>query len=152
MDLNNEISGETIAAALTRDHECIGEIADELHAALEDGERERAESRYAELRERLLRHIGFEEQRLFPVFEARTMLSAPCAVMRREHRRIETVLDAIGGALEVGRTAEARATLAELVAHLSAHDYKEELVLYPNADPVLSAEERSFLVEEMRKR
>lgn len=127
----------TITSFMSKDH-------DELDGALE---RARGEADPVEAKRFLSRfvdglkaHIGWEEDILFPAFEEKTGLqdSGPTAVMRLEHRRIEELLDALG---ESFGTAQVEAHLASLIDVLTAHNQKEEDILYPWLDRSLSASE-----------
>ena len=105
------------------------------------------------LREFLLglrRHIVWEEELLFPLFEKHSGFGSggPTEVMRAEHRRISDALDDLH---EKVRRADAECdgeveTLMEL---LSAHNRKEEDVLYPMFDDAVGEEERARMFERM---
>jgi iron-sulfur cluster repair protein YtfE (RIC family) len=83
----------------------------------------------------LTRHIVWEEDVLFPLFEQRTGMGdfGPTAVMRQEHRQIKGHLDAIHDKV---RVADPNSDAAEkaLLEVLGAHNMKEENVLYPAID------------------
>ncbi len=83
----------------------------------------------------LTRHIVWEEDVLFPLFEERTGMtdSGPTAVMRQEHRRIKGHLDAIHDKVRVGDP-DSDAAEKALLELLSAHNMKEESILYPAID------------------
>lgn len=86
----------------------------------------------------LTRHIVWEEDILFPVFEKRTGMrdAGPTAVMRMEHRLIKGHLDAIH---EKVRAADPNSDAEEtaLLAVLGDHNMKEEQILYPAIDNFL---------------
>ncbi|MFI5361049.1 MAG: hemerythrin domain-containing protein [Elusimicrobiota bacterium] len=88
----------------------------------------------------LTRHIVWEEDVLFPVFEKRTGMKdfGPTAVMRQEHRQIKGHLDAIHDKV---RAADPNSDAAEnaLLDVLKAHNMKEEQMLYPAIDQGLDA-------------
>jgi uncharacterized protein (DUF2249 family)/hemerythrin-like domain-containing protein len=101
----------------------------------------------------LRRHIRFEEQLLFPVFEERTGLpggSGPTAVMRAEHRDIERLLEGLRAAVGVPGAA-AETLCAELRRVLGEHNEKEERVLYPGTDKLLTPEESDALVARIQE-
>lgn len=97
----------------------------------------------------LRRHIYLEEEILFPPLRDAGMVG-PVMVMLLEHGRMWTILDKLDALLREGpddpRIAELR---AELVEQIGAHNPKEEMILYPQADTALdeesSAELRAFL-------
>ncbi|MDE2039293.1 MAG: hemerythrin domain-containing protein [Elusimicrobia bacterium] len=88
----------------------------------------------------LTRHIVWEEDVLFPAFEEKTGMRGmgPTEVMRREHRMIKGRLDAIHDKVRAAdpNSDEDERALLEL---LSAHNMKEESILYPAIDRGLEA-------------
>ena len=90
----------------------------------------------------LKRHIVWEEDVLFPAFEEKTGMksSGPTAVMREEHRQIGALLERIHDKVRRGDPGSG-AEEAELLAVLGAHNQKEEGVLYPAIDQLLTEEE-----------
>ena len=96
----------------------------------------------------LLRHIHWEEEILFPLFEANEGSSegptqvnegssgGPTQVMRSEHALIKDLLEGIRLSLEKGTdSAEHERTLLNV---LGEHNWKEEHVLYPAMDRQLT--------------
>lgn len=110
----------------------------------------KAKSLFREFRSGLQRHILWEEEILFPLFEERTGMSGgPTQVMRTEHRQIRNHLEAIHEkvhAADPGSDAEEGA----LVAVLSAHNQKEEMILYPAIDQSISDADRAEVFEAMK--
>ena len=90
----------------------------------------------------LKRHIVWEEDVLFPIFEKKSGMqgSGPTFVMREEHRKIGALLDRIH---EKVHKADPDSDKDEtvLLEILAAHNQKEEHVLYPALDRMLSEEE-----------
>lgn len=88
----------------------------------------------------LRRHIYLEEEFLFPLLrEAEPGLAAPVFVMLREHAQIWGTLDALERELAVG-TGTRLALAKRLTVQLLHHNLKEEKILYPRADELLSAD------------
>lgn len=89
----------------------------------------------------LTRHIVWEEDILFPLFEERTGMrnSGPTEVMRQEHRLIKGHLDAIHEKVRVADP-ESDDEEAALLDVLKAHNMKEEHILYPAIDQGLDAD------------
>ena len=91
----------------------------------------------------LRRHIYLEEEFLFPPLREAGMMM-PIFVMLREHGELWNTLDAVDALLEKDTNPEAtlnacRELLAQL-AQLAQHNSKEEPIIYPQADTVLTAE------------
>ncbi len=97
----------------------------------------------------LRRHIYLEEQFLFPPLRDAGMVP-PVMVMLREHGALWETMDVLESALRGGPDADGVLdTCAELLAQLASHNSKEEPIIYPQADGILtagaSAELRAFL-------
>ena len=132
-----------VSEALGWDHDRLDALEEDAFQRLAAGDAEGARGRWSEFVVGLLRHIRFEEEVLFPEFEARCG-AGPTEVMRFEHRGIEALVEAIGEALAAPVSALAlREQLHDL---LGMHNVKEEHVLYPATDRSLRAEERDALV------
>jgi hemerythrin-like domain-containing protein len=92
----------------------------------------------------LRRHIYLEEEFLFPPLRAAGMLP-PVLVMLREHGEIWRILDAIDALDLEGAGEQAREQCTALLAQLAAHNAKEEPIIYPQGDAVLSDEAKREL-------
>lgn len=139
--------------ALSWDHDRLDALEAAAFEMRASGDCQRARELYAEFAAGLKRHIGFEEQLLFPAFEEKTGMpptAGPTAVMRAEHREIETLLEQI----EAGM-ADAAAPLESLRlsfhAVLGDHNLKEEQILYPTTDNLLGEEGADRLVERIQR-
>jgi regulator of cell morphogenesis and NO signaling len=100
----------------------------------------------------LQRHIVWEEQILFPLFEKKTGLTGvgPTAVMRLEHRRIGDCLEAVHKKVQK-QDPDSDREEQELLQALAAHNEKEERVLYPALDSLLTDQERAEAFAAMEK-
>ena len=98
----------------------------------------------------LERHLEWEEELLFPLFEQRSGMTGvgPTAVMRAEHRCFKVLLDRIQDRLSAGSSLDGLDK--ELFDALTVHNRKEETLLYPWLDGLLSEEEAGMLVNRMR--
>jgi iron-sulfur cluster repair protein YtfE (RIC family) len=135
---------DEIAQVFGKDHERLREIMSRAIAACDRGDDTEARRLVEAYDTGLRRHIQAEEDVLFPAFEGRTGLrdAGPTAVMRREHREIERHLaaarDAFGAKpeLELGKR-----HLVAVQTLLADHDRREEQVLYPACDRLLTERE-----------
>ncbi|MCB1786359.1 MAG: hemerythrin domain-containing protein [Chromatiaceae bacterium] len=86
-------------------------------------------------------HFGFEELTLFPALaEAQPGAAAPIDVMRSEHKQLRELFAQFRDALDQ-RDANGVAEAVDIILLLlQQHNAKEENVLYPIADQVLSHE------------
>lgn len=133
-DVEADVQIETLAAALEREHrEIDGGIAE--YTATVRGENPHREPLLRAIRA-LRRHIYLEEAFLFPLLrEAEAGLTAPVFVMLREHGQLWQTLDSIEH--EPDPSADV-ARCHELTVQLLHHNLKEEKVLYPLTDEVLT--------------
>ena len=142
-----------VTEALAWDHDRLDALEAAAFRKRSEGDFGAARALYAEFALGLRRHIGFEEQLVFPAFEQKTGLpptAGPTAVMRVEHREIEGLLDRIEASMgEAGSPAEA--LRRQLHAVLGDHNLKEEQVLYPSTDDLLGAEEADRLVSQIQR-
>jgi uncharacterized protein (DUF2249 family) len=141
-----------VSEALSWDHDRLDDLEKKAFEERAAGRLADAATTYRVFALGLRRHIGFEEALLFPEFEARAGVPAdagPTAVMRAEHRKIEALLTEIeaGIADPASPVEEARATLHRV---LGDHNFKEEQVLYPGTDRMLSEAERDDLVRRIQ--
>lgn len=119
-------------------------------------------------------HIAWEEEILFPPFEARTAMedSVPTAVMRAEHERIKQLLQSIREQIdrgcqrvhlrvpETGRVqtfirdeidrAAMNKSAKNLLDLLVPHHHKEDRAFYLSLERILNEEQRQALVDRMQ--
>ena len=100
----------------------------------------------------LQRHIVWEEDLLFPLWEEKTGMSesGPTFVMRAEHRQIGEQLEAIHQKVADQNPDSDQEELA-LLNLLGSHNLKEERVLYPAIDQVTTQEERDAVYRKMEQ-
>ena len=99
----------------------------------------------------LERHIGWEEELLFPPFEEKTgMRQGPTTVMRMEHQQIKSLIEQAREKLRAGNP-ETDAEELALLQVLGAHNQKEEQILYSAIDQVLSEPERQEVFAAMER-
>ncbi len=99
----------------------------------------------------LQRHIIWEEDILFPLFEKKTGMNpnmGPTAVMRTEHRQIKTALEAIHTQVAKG-SPETDRDEKTLLTVLTEHNVKEENILYPAIDRLVTEAETAEIFQKM---
>src|SRR3990172_922704 len=139
-----------VTSYLSWDHDRLDAILAEVCRRVEAGQLGEAEAGYREFLTGLRRHIRLEEELVFPLFEAKTgVTGGPTAVMRADHLEIERALGMMQDGLSQKDANGFREGLQFLRSVLPDHNAKEEHVLYPTTDRVLSAEERSAFVERL---
>ena len=124
---------EPLAAALEREHHEIDAGIAAFTASPRDPQP------LARAIRALRRHIYLEEEFLFPLLgEAEPALRAPVFVMLREHAQIWAVLEMLEGSRPGTPAGIDPALCRRLASQLLHHNLKEEKILYPRADDVLS--------------
>jgi hemerythrin-like domain-containing protein len=148
--LNQETHYQTIGECLGQDHRRIDKLLADLCAMVGDSELERADHSMGDFDAALRRHIRIEEDLLFPLVESR--FAWPVAMMKREHREIFGWTEELKDSLARLERGPASTALAELTQIFGQHHVKEEEILYPAIDRVLSADERRALLEQIARR
>ena len=141
---------KTIAAFYEQDHDRL----DELFKTFQKEKRSDfavAKEAFNEFKFGLQRHIVWEEELLFPLWEKKTGRSeeGPTVVMRAEHRQIRQQLEAIHDKVtESNPNSDQEEQM--LLDILGSHNRKEERALYPAIDQVTTAEERDAVFQNMK--
>ena len=134
--------------ALSWDHDRLDAFEQGAFAARTAGDLEAARALFERFARGLFRHIGFEENLLFPALESAAGLSpyaGPTAVMRAEHVEIRAAVQLLRDA--IGDPSVNPTPLRQrLHGALGPHNEKEEQILYPMADRVLSGPRSDELV------
>jgi len=141
---------QTVTAFYEKDHDRL----DELFKTFQTSKRldfVKAKEAFKEFKIGLQRHIVWEEELLFPMWEEKTGMieDGPTPVMRFEHEQIKQLLEAIHRKVEEQNldTDQDEQTLSNL---LSSHNRKEERALYPAIDNVISPDERARVFSDMK--
>lgn len=101
----------------------------------------------------LKRHIVWEENVLFPVFEEKSGMPlgmGPTQVMRMEHRQIGDALEKIHDKVRQQDPDSDREETAMLDV-LKQHNDKEENILYPGIDQLISEQDAADLFRAMEE-
>ena len=149
--------GPTLTEYLQDDHKRLDNLFEMTFLYLRAGSRDRAMAAFQEFDEGLRHHIQMEDRVLFPAYEERSgFTQGPTEVMRTEHRRIEESLGEIRAALErlppsfTGRDPSVLSLLEmqqRLLEILGPHNAKEERILYPGCDRLIS--DKASLIRKM---
>ena len=141
----------TVQVSFAHDHDRLDQLL-EAYRQLKRVDFPRAKQAFREFKFGLQRHIIWEETVLFPLFEEKTGLRdrGPTAVMRAEHREIGRRLEALHDKVR-RQDVDSEPDEQALLDALSAHNQKEEIVLYPAIDRLSSAEERAAAFRKMEE-
>lgn len=128
-----------ITAFLTTDHRHCDELFVAAAQAAEHRDWAGCRERFDAFHQALKHHMAIEERVLFPAFEQATGISGgPTRVMRHEHQQMLALLDNVSVAIAAGDAARFRGSVESFTALMTLHSTKEENVLYPMCDEVLS--------------
>ncbi len=143
------MSEAKISVTFEQDHDRL----DALFTSFQERKRKdfaQAKEAFVAFRFGLQRHIVWEEDVLFPKWEENSGMAegGPTQVMRTEHRLIRDCLEAIHHKVQE-QNPDSDQEEQRLLEILKAHNMKEERILYPSIDQVISAEERAELYRAM---
>ena len=112
---------------------------------------EQAESIFLFFKSELERHIIWEEDILFPVFERKTGIKdgGPTSVMRMEHIQIKDHLQEIQRKLHAKNIQDPCEEEVALFKLLESHNQKEENILYPGIDNLTSEQEKDQMIKQI---
>ncbi len=141
-----------VAEALGWDHDRLEDLEKKAFEERGAGRFAEAAAVYGAFARGLRRHIGFEEDLLFPEFERRAGIPAeagPTAVMRAEHRTIEGLIGEIERGIGDPAT-DVEGARRSLHQVLGDHNMKEERILYPGTDRLMTEDERDVLIRRIQ--
>ena len=143
------MSQEGISTVYAHDHDELDNFLKEFQC-LKRKDFDVAKPFFRSFKNGLLRHISWEEEILFPVFEFKTGMkdSGPTAVMRREHTLIKKALEALHEKVRQ-HNPDSEQEEQVLVSLLREHNDKEEQILYPAIDVMTTAQEKELIFKQM---
>ena len=141
---------KTITEFFEQDHDRL----DELFKTFQQVKRSdfaKAKESFKGFKVGLQRHIVWEEDLLFPIWEKKTGMSesGPTPVMRNEHRQIGKQLEAIHQKV-MAQNPDSDQEEQALLDLLGSHNRKEERALYPAIDQVTCVDERETVFRDMK--
>ncbi|SRR5579875_1184861 len=147
----------TIADFLGKDHQRLRDTWAAGRYAAADCNLKEVRKAFSEFVVGLTLHMRMEEEVLFPAIEQRTGMrdSGPTAAMRAEHTRFKEILGRLTRALEeesceaISRMLQSEPTTPEDL--FNSHDLREERVLYPMADRLITSDEKLRLIAAMQR-
>lgn len=145
------MSERTISTMFDEDHERLDALFKSFQA-LKRTDFPKAKSAFLEFKAGLQRHVVWEEEVLFPLWEKTSGMTGggPTIVMRREHQEIGDCLESLSRKIQA-QNPETDREEEILLDLLDRHNMSEEEVLYPEMDRMISAEERETAFRAMEK-
>ena len=141
----------TISSMFDEDHDRLDELFKSFHM-LKRTDPAKAQKAFVDFKTGLQRHMVWEEDVLFPLWEKKTGMTegGPTFVMRQEHREIGESLAAIDRKVQA-QNAERDHEEQAFVELLERHNMTEDEILYSAIDRATSADEREIVVQAKTK-
>lgn len=129
----------TITAYLSNDHSRCDDLFAAAETSVSKGRWDDAAQQFAQFAEGLERHFAMEEHVLFPAFEKATGSShGPTSVMRMEHQQIRSIMQLLHDTMAKREADDFLGHAETLNTMIQQHNMKEEGILYPMTDRMLS--------------
>lgn len=132
---------------LTEDHHRLDDLLEGFQAS-KASDPARAKELLAQFVSALHRHLRWEEEVLFPLFERKTGQTGLTSTLLGEHQEIRQWLEALVGKIDQNDI-DSGCEEEMLVEELGGHNAREEYALYPELDKLLSEEEKNRAFETM---
>lgn len=141
---------KSIKKFFEEDHKRLDKIFENFEKKI-NNDFNKAKSIFHDFKIGLQRHIVWEENVLFPIFEEKTGMKnvGPTQVMRIEHKMIKEQLEKIHDKIKSSNKNISELS-TKLIEILSTHNKKEESILYPWIDETLDKKELSSVFEKLK--
>jgi hemerythrin-like domain-containing protein len=136
----------SISEFMTHGHRACDNLFAVAEEDVAKGKWENAAKQFDAFRKETERHLGMEEQTLFPAFETKSgMEGGPTQVMRSEHEQMRKVIDDMAQKL-AAKDSDGYLGLSEtLMVLMQQHNMKEEQILYRMMDQTFGGEATDVL-------
>lgn len=130
-----------ISDHMTNEHKHCDDFYLQAEKAASEGDWNTTRQAYQKFCQSMEQHFSMEEKVLFPDFEqAHGSEMGPTQVMRHEHEQIRSLIDSAQQALDTENKDDFLGEAETLLMFMQQHNAKEEMMLYPMADQILSAQ------------
>ena len=124
---------------MAQDHRDCDLLFTKAENASSTGDWETASLVFNKFIQSMERHLGVEEQVLFPAFEEETgLVTGPTEMMRMEHEQMRGLFDEMRNALEQKNSDDFLGEAETLLIMMQQHNIKEEQILYAIMDQHLT--------------
>lgn len=138
----------SIKLFLSSDHRHCDETLTQIENAVSKNDWDEAAKSLKQFLAEMRRHLGFEENVLFPAFEKATGMNfGPTMVMRSEHTLMREMLTEMEGACHDKNGDRLLGLCETLMILIQQHNNKEEQMLYVMCDMHLAANTEALLVQ-----
>lgn len=144
------MTDDTIKSYFQKDHDKLDGLFEEFQA-VKACDAESAREHFGDFKHGLERHMAWEENILFPLFESKTGMKygGPTQVMRLEHDQLKLLLRNLEEKMKQEELGDDDQETA-LIELLAQHNYKEENILYPMIDQSITEEERGEVFRKIK--
>lgn len=137
---------ENISRIFSSEHRHCDELFSVAEEYVQKCAWDKAQASFDEFVQEMERHIGKEEEVLFPALEERTgQTMGPTQVMRMEHESMRQLFKDMRDAVTTQNAGQFLGLSESLLILMQQHNYKEENILYPMADNVLAGDAADIL-------
>ncbi len=137
-----------ISEVMGGDHQRCDALFADAEQQVSQGSWEQATTAHKAFINSMDHHLGMEEDILFPRFEQVSgMTMGPTQMMRHEHQQMRQLFVQMGAALESQSIDDYLGASETLLILMQQHNAKEEQILYPMTDDVLSAESDQMVAQ-----
>ncbi|MEN8171139.1 MAG: hemerythrin domain-containing protein [Pseudomonadota bacterium] len=138
----------TFTTRMGDDHHRCDELFAAAEQAVDKGEWPQATAAHQGFIDAMEQHLRAEEELLFPAFEeASGMTMGPTSVMRHEHEQMRALFAQMTQALQAQSSDDYLGASETLLIMMQQHNAKEEQMLYPMLDQVLTAQSESLMTQ-----
>lgn len=131
-----------ISLIMTQHHRDCDLLFSEMENAVSTGEWVRSKEACDQFCTNMLNHFATEEETIFPAFEELTgNTQGPTMVMKMEHEQMRALIDDLRQAVNQEDTDQVLGIADTVMLMIQQHNMKEEQVLYPMIDQVVSQPE-----------
>ncbi|QAU34529.1 hemerythrin domain-containing protein [Janthinobacterium sp. 17J80-10] len=143
---------QTICEYLAYDHQRCDDLFLKVEASIAQQDWHQAESDFQAFCQAWLGHIDSEERIVFPAMEKVTFnAGAPLAMLRLEHQRMRGLVARLDDAVRRHDPADFLLHAETLTILAQQHGLKEEEMLYPLLDRILSGKNVQHIVDALRE-
>ncbi|MDP6434305.1 MAG: hemerythrin domain-containing protein [Arenicellales bacterium] len=131
----------TIAEKMSAGHQHCDDLFAAAESSVGQGEWGEARADFSSFNQVMEHHLRMEEEILFPEFEARTgQQGGPTEIMRGEHAQMRDLFLSMSEAVGESDQSGYLGSSETLLWIIQQHNSKEENILYPMIDNMLSSE------------
>ena len=143
---------DSVTRYLCWDHSRLARLLEQVKDQVAEGRLKEARELYRSYDAGVSRHLRVEQELVYPLFEARTGITpGPTETLRQEHEQVQHAVRMMREGLAVLDVQGFEAGVRYLDETLPAHNSKEEHVLYPTMDAMLTERERQTLSERLQR-